>query len=300
MWQRTAMGHGIGLRPQHYGRILERGLGTGAGTVDWVEFISENFFEPGGRPWRVLEAVRREVPVVAHGVALGIGNTDPLNSVYLDRLQRLIRRVEPAWVSDHLCWGAFGGHYSHDLLPLPYTEEALAHVVERVLVVQDRLSRQVLLENVSSYVAFVASAMPEWEFLSEVARRADCGILLDLNNVYVSSVNHGFDPAEYIDAVPLDRIGQVHLAGHTDKGSYLLDSHIGPVPQSVWALYDRLLARVHEHTEAVAIPALVEWDEEVPEYEVVVREAEKSRGAEQKAKAPHRRIASASEAQAWS
>jgi uncharacterized protein (UPF0276 family) len=208
--------------------------------------------------------------VVCHGVSLGIGSSDPLNEAYLRSLATLIERIEPAWVSDHLCWGSLGGRYAHDLLPLPYTEEALAHVVERVEQVQDRLGRQLLLENVSSYVAYRDDEMPEWEFLSELAHRADCGILLDVNNVYVSAFNHGFSPEAYIDAIPAERIGQVHLAGHTDRGTYLFDSHIGPVPEPVWTLFRRLTERIGP------VPTLIEWDENIPPYERVAAEAQRA------------------------
>jgi uncharacterized protein (UPF0276 family) len=260
------LGHGIGLRTVHFPHYLAHG----ARGLDWVEIISENFFEPGGRPWAVLEKVRAEVPVVAHGVSLGIGSTDPLSGSYLARLEALIARLEPAWISDHLCWGSYDQRYAHDLLPLPYTEEALAHVVERVQRVQERLGRRILLENVSSYVAFRDSAVPEWEFLAEIARRADCGILLDVNNIYVSAFNHGFAPETYLDAIPAERIGQVHLAGHTDRGTYLFDSHVGPVPDPVWRLYARLIARIG------ARPTLVEWDEEIPAYDVVLAESRRA------------------------
>lgn len=263
MWHKTPLGHGIGLRLPHFARILEHGVSG----VAWFEIISENFFEPGGRPWAVLERVRAEAPVVMHGVSLGIGNTDPISDTYLDALCGLAERIQPAWVSDHLCWGGYSGYYAHDLLPLPYSEEALDHVVSRVAKVQERLGRQILLENVSSYVTFGASTMTEWEFLSEVARRADCGILLDVNNVFVSARNHGFSADTYVDAIPAERIGQIHLAGHTDRGTYLFDSHVGPVPEGVWSLYRRVIARTG------AIPSLIEWDEDIPDYETVVAEA---------------------------
>jgi uncharacterized protein (UPF0276 family) len=266
---RRHFGHGIGLRTRHYGLLLEE-----PPPVDWVEAISENFFSPGGRPLAVLEKVRRDVPVVLHGVSLSIGSTDPLSEPYLERLSALVRRIQPALVSDHLCWGSHGGRYVHDLLPLPYTEEALAHVVERVRAVQDRLGRQILLENVSSYVTFPDSTLTEWEFLAEVARRADCGILLDVNNVYVSARNHGFDPLDYLNGLPSERIGQIHLAGHTDKGTHLLDTHVGPTPEGVWELYRRTLLR---HGP---IPTLIEWDEGVPELPVLVAESRKARDIE--------------------
>lgn len=269
-WARQHLGHGIGLRTAHYRHVLEEG---GAG-VDWFEVISENFLEPGGRPWAVLKRARERAPVVLHGVSLGIGNTDPLDEQYLASLAELIARVEPAWVSDHLCWGGHGGHYAHDLLPLPYSEEALAHVVERVVQVQERLGRPLLLENVSSYVAFRSSTLPEWEFLVELARRAGCGLLLDVNNVLVSARNHGFSPEAYVDALPQEHLGQIHLAGHTDAGTYLFDSHIGPVPDAVWALYRRVIARVGP------LPTLVEWDEAVPPFEVVAAEARRAAAIE--------------------
>jgi uncharacterized protein (UPF0276 family) len=268
--ERPPVGHGIGLRTAHYTRLLEEGPAS----IDWFEIISENFFEPGGRPWAVLERVRRDVPVVAHGVSLGIGDTDPIDAGYIASLRVLIDRVEPAWVSDHLCWGAVGGHRSHDLLPLPYTEEALAHVIGRVCLVQERLGRRIALENVSSYVAFRASAMPEWEFISEVALRADCGILLDVNNVYVSAKNLGFDAAEYIDRIAHERVVQIHLAGHSDRGTFLFDTHVGPVPDPVWDLYRRAVRRCG------AVPTLVEWDDAVPPLDVVAAEAARARAIE--------------------
>jgi uncharacterized protein len=266
MFANPDLGHGIGLRNVHFPHYLEHG----AKGIDWVEIISENFFEPGGRPWTVLEKVRAEVPVVAHGVSLGIGSVDPIPDEYLSSLRRLIRRLEPALVSDHLCWGGYGRRFAHDLLPLPYTEEALRHVVERTRRVQDLLGRQILLENVSSYVTYRQSEMTEWEFLTEVAQQADCGLLLDVNNIYVSAFNHGFAAETYIDAIPANRIGQVHLAGHTDRGSYLFDSHIGPVPDAVWALFRRLSQRIG------SVPTLIEWDEEIPSYEVVVAESQRA------------------------
>lgn len=270
MWNRRTLGHGIGLRVAHFGHILEHGTSG----VDWFEIISENFFEPGGRPQAVLERVRSDVPVVMHGVSMALGNLDPVPGDYLDALERLIERVEPAWVSDHLCWGGHGGHYAHDLLPLPYTEEALAHVARQVDRVQERLGRPILVENVSSYVAFTDSHMSEHEFLIELSGRTGCGLLLDVNNVYVSARNHGFSAEEYVDAIPAERIGQIHLAGHTDHGSYLLDSHVGPVPEPVWQLYARVVRRVG------AVPSLVEWDEDTPDYATVVAESHKAAALE--------------------
>jgi uncharacterized protein len=266
---RIDLGHGIGLRPRHFERFLgERP------PVDWVEAISENFMAAGGRPLAVLEKVRRDVPVALHGVSLSIGSVDPLSERYLADLESLVRRIQPALVTDHLSWGSHRGHYVHDLLPLPYTEEALDHVARRVARVQDRLGRQILLENPSSYVAFRDSTMAEWEFLSELARRADCGILLDVNNVYVSARNFGFDPLRYLGGIPADRVGQFHLAGHGDRGRYLLDTHGEPVPDPVWALYREALRRFG------AAPALVEWDERIPPLEVVVAESRRAAAIE--------------------
>jgi uncharacterized protein (UPF0276 family) len=229
---------------------------------------------PGGRPLAALEQARVRAPVVLHGVSLSLGSTDPLDQRYLTALRALIARVEPAWVSDHLCWSGVGGTYLHDLLPLPYTEEALAHVVGRIAAVQERLGRRILVENVSSYLTYTHSAMPEWEFLAQVAEQSDCSLLLDVNNVYVSARNHGFDPSAYLAGLPRDRIGQIHLAGHTDRGTHLLDTHDGPVIDPVWDLYRQALRRFGR------VSTLVEWDDHIPELEVVCAEAERARALE--------------------
>jgi hypothetical protein len=260
------LGHGVGLRREHFSRVLAGDTG-----VDWFEVLSENFMVRGGRPLHVLERVRRDHPVVLHGVSLSIGSADPLRSDYLKDLAALIERVQPAWVSDHLCWTGVGGHNAHDLLPLPYTEEVLDHVSRRVCEVQERLGRRIALENASSYLEFEGSDMPEWEFLAELAQRADCGILLDVNNVYVSAVNHGFDPRKYLEAIPPERVWQVHLAGHTDRGTHLLDTHGTHVCEAVWDLYRFATGRIG------AVSSLVEWDENVPEWEVLVSESEQAR-----------------------
>jgi uncharacterized protein (UPF0276 family) len=270
------LGHGIGLRPKHYPQV-EAGV-----RADWFEVISENFMIPGGRPLAVLERVRADTPVVLHGVSLSIGSTDPLNLAYLDELRALIARVQPAWVSDHLCWGSHGRRYAHDLLPLPYTEEALAHVVDRVRRVQDRLGRRILLENVSSYVTFTHSTMPEWSFVATVADRADCGILLDVNNVFVSAANHAFSAEDYLAALPADRIGQIHLAGHSDRGTHLLDTHDAAVRDEVWDLYRAAVRRYGP------VPTLVEWDDRIPPIEDVLAEAERARAVEAEALAGSR------------
>ncbi len=260
------LGFGLGLRPPHYRDVLD-----GAPRVDWWEVISENFMIAGGNPRRVLRAVRERWPVVLHGVSLSIGSTDPLDDAYLARLAALVAEVEPAIVSDHLCWTGVGGHAAHDLWPVPYTEASLAHVVDKVRRVQDRLGRRILLENPSSYVTFAASAIPEAEFLAEVARRADCGILLDVNNVYVSATNHGWDAQAYLAAIPPERVGQIHLAGHTDHGSHLLDTHDQPVCDAVWALYGDAVARFG------AVATMIERDDNFPSLAELVAELDHAR-----------------------
>lgn len=265
------LGHGIGLRTKHYPQVLDGTL-----RADWFEVISENFMVDGGRPLAVLERARALAPVVLHGVSLSLGSVDPLNDAYLRRLRDLAARIEPAWISDHLCWGSVGGRHAHDLLPLPFTEEAVRHVAERVARVQDVLGCRILIENVSSYLAFAHSTMPEWEFVAAIAERADCGILLDVNNVHVSARNHGFAAESYVAGVPAGRIGQIHLAGHTDLGTHLLDTHDGPVVEDVWRLYERVVARCG------ALSTLVEWDDHVPEAEVVLAEAEQARSIERR------------------
>ena len=262
MHQFPFLGYGVGLRTTHYGEILDVWP-----AVDWFEVISENFMVAGGRPLHVLEAVRTHYPIVLHGVSLSIGSSDPLRREYLTRLKDLARRVEPAWISDHLCWTGVGGHNLHDLLPLPYTEEAVAHVAARVQQVQDFLGRRILLENVSTYLEYRHSTMPEWEFLTAVVERADCGILLDINNIFVSAFNHGFSPTEYLRAVPPHRVHQFHLAGYSDKGSFLHDTHDHPVADAVWELYAQAVRRCgHKST-------LIEWDDHIPSFSVLQAEA---------------------------
>jgi uncharacterized protein (UPF0276 family) len=267
-------GHGFGLRAAHYGALAAGGLPSG---VDLAEALTENFLGRGGRPRAVLERVRDAVPVVLHGVGLSIGSATPLDVAYLDQLRDLVRWLEPPVVSDHLCFARVGPHHGHDLWPLPYTEEALSHVVSRVVQVQDHLGRRIALENVSSYLTYVDSGLTEWEFISEVARRADCAILLDVNNVYVSARNHDFDPALYIDAIPRGRVAQIHLAGHADKGAFLLDDHSTAVPPPVWHLYERAIGRLGP------IPTIVEWDENVPSLDELAAECAKARVVESRA-----------------
>jgi hypothetical protein len=260
------LGFGIGLRTGHYADILERGT-----RVDWFEAISENFLVAGGRPLHVLERVRRDHPLVLHGVSLSIGGTDPLDHDYLRALRALADRFEPAWVSDHLCWTGVDAHNLHDLLPLPWTEETLAFLVSRVDRVQEALGRRIVLENVSSYLSFAHSTMSEWEFLVELAQRADCDLLLDVNNVHVSAFNHGWDERRFIDAIPRERVAQIHLAGHSDYGTHLLDTHDAPITDAVWDLYRYAIGRLGR------VSTLVEWDGAVPPLEVVEEQALRAR-----------------------
>jgi uncharacterized protein len=263
------LGHGVGLRTVHYPTVLDE-----QPAVDWFEVISENYFAPGGNPRRVLRAVRDKYPIVMHGVSLSLGSLDPLDENYLRQLESLAAEIQPAWVSDHLCWSSLGGHYAHDLLPLPYTEEALAHVAARVQRVQDRLKRRILVENVSSYVSFQHSVMSEWEFLAQLCERADCGILLDVNNVFVSAHNHSFDAHRFLDGIPRGRVGQIHLAGHSVNGELLLDTHDHPAPDGVWALYRHAVERFGR------ISTLVEWDDLIPPFEEVLAESKKAAALE--------------------
>jgi uncharacterized protein len=269
------LGHGVGLRTQHYATVLDD-----QPRVDWFECISENFMVAGGNPRRVLRHVRERYPVVLHGVSLSIGSVDPLDPKYLDELAALARETEPAWVSDHLCWSSVGGNFSHDLLPLPYTEEALVHVARRVEIVQERLGRRILLENPSSYMVLDGD-MEEHEFLAELARRADCGILLDVNNVFVSAHNHGWDPRAYLAAMPAERVGQIHLAGHSQDGALLIDTHDGHVVDDVWRLYAEAVARFGARS------TMIEWDADVPPFEEL--EAELARAAAWESRAPGER-----------
>lgn len=259
-------GFGLGLRTVHYRDFVER-----RPAVDWLEIISENYMVPGGKPLHYLDTIRRDYPMVMHGVSLSIGSTDPLDRDYLRELKQLIDRVQPGWVSDHLCWTGVDHHNLHDLLPMPYTEAALRHLVDRVQQVQDSLGRRILLENVSSYVAYAADEMSEWEFVAELVSRADCQLLFDVNNVYVSSRNHGFDPHVYVDAMPVDRVKQIHLAGHEDHGDFVIDTHDHPVRDEVWALYRYTIARMGE------VPTMIERDDDIPPLDVLLAELAQAR-----------------------
>jgi hypothetical protein len=264
------LGVGVGLRPVHYSEILERARSQTL-AVDWFEVLSENYMVPGGKPLRMLDAVCAERPVVLHGVSLNIGGVEPLDRDYLDELAKLAERTKPRWLSDHLCWTGVDGHRLHDLVPLPYCEESIRHVVERVKRVQDRLGRRIALENVSSYMSFTADAMPEWEFLSNVAERADCGILLDVNNVFVSAHNHGFDAREYIDSVPPERVFQLHLAGYSESPPLLIDTHDHRPSAGVWSLYEHTLERLGP------VSTSIEWDDDIPPFSALLEEVERAR-----------------------
>lgn len=265
---RPWLGFGLGLRTEYFDAVLAT-----EPRVDWFEVTTENFMVAGGKPRHYLRRIRERWPVVMHGVSLSIGSTDPLDMAYLRGLRQLAREIEPAWISDHLCWTGVDGINSHDLLPLPYDEAAIAHVVARVQQVQDFLGRELLLENLSSYVEFAQSRMPEWEFVAEVARRAGSRILLDVNNIQVSARNHGFDPQAYLDGIPADRVWQIHLAGHSDHGDYCIDTHDHDVPADVWALYECAIQRFG------AVSTMIERDDHFPPLPALLGELDLARAA---------------------
>jgi uncharacterized protein len=262
-----ALGYGVGLRSAHFAH-----LEATTPDVDWFEAISENFLDSGGRPRHVLDVVADRYPVVLHGVSLSIGSTDPLDLGYLAKLRRLAGDVRAAWISDHVCWTGAVGVNTHDLLPLPFTEDCLAHVVGRVGAVQDFLGQRIVLENPSTYVTFTGSTMGEAEFLGRMAEDADCGLLLDVNNAYVSAVNHGTDPAGLVLSLPVGRVVQLHLAGHTHLGTHVVDTHDGPVAEPVWDLYRLAVDRFG------AVSTLLEWDDRIPPFDVLAAEVAKARG----------------------
>ena len=266
MRTRASLGFGLGLRVDHYEAILAE-----RPPIDWFEALTENYLVPGGKPLHFLGRIREHYPVVMHGVSMSIGSTAPLDREYLAQVKQLARRIEPEWISDHLCWTGIAGKNMHDLLPLPYTEEALAHVAQRVRTVQDILERRILLENVSSYVTFRDSTLTEWEFLREVAERADCLILFDVNNIYVSAVNHELDPLEYLRAMPVERVQQIHLAGHENHGDYLIDTHDHPVPDPVWRLYEQAVRRFGN------VATMIERDANIPPLEELCEELARAR-----------------------
>jgi uncharacterized protein len=258
---------GLGLRPAHYEEIL-----SAQACVDWFEILTENYLVPGGKPLHYLERIRSRYPLAMHGVSLSIGSADPLDYSYLRGLKSLAARIQPNWISDHLCWTGCAGKNLHDLLPLPYTEEAIEHIVGRVQAVQEFLGCRILLENVSTYVEFNHSEMQEWEFLSEIARRADCELLLDVNNVYVSAFNHGFDPRRYIAAVPKERVRQIHLAGHSHCGTHIIDTHDAAVSDPVWDLYAYALRLLGP------VATMIERDDNIPQFGDLVAELDDARG----------------------
>jgi len=260
---------GIGLRAQHYIDVLST-----LPDIGWFEVHSENYFGDGGKPLYYLDAIAQHYPISLHGVGLSIGSTDTLNQTHLDKLKNLIHRFEPGLVSEHLSWGSLQGRYLNDLLPMPYTQEALKHMVSRVLQVQDYLQRQILIENVSSYLEFNSSTITEWEFITELANQSGCGILLDINNIYVNAKNHGFDPNKFINAIPATLVKEIHLAGHTiksfDDGEILIDTHNQRVSEPVWLLYQTAVQRLPE------VPVLIEWDADIPALDVLLIEANKA------------------------
>jgi uncharacterized protein (UPF0276 family) len=251
--KRSYLGFGLGLRTEHYETIVNDWP-----DIDWFEVLSENYMIGGGKPLHYLDRIRERYPMVMHGVSLSIGGSDPLDREYLKQLKALAARIQPAWISDHLCWTGLHGKNMHDLLPLPYTEEAISHVASRVRQVQDFLGRQILLENVSSYVSYSQSAVSEWEFLSAIAKQADCLILLDINNVYVSAFNHQFNPSDYLKGMPAERVFQFHLAGHTNKGNIIIDTHDHPIIDPVWSLYAEAVRRFG------FVSTMIERDDNIP------------------------------------
>ncbi len=264
--RKKSPGFGLGLRPVHYPDFLRE-----AQAVDWLEIISENYMIPGGKPLAMLDAILERYPVAMHGVSLSIGSTDGLDAQYLTELKALAKHVQPLWISDHLCWTGVQGRNSHDLLPLPYSEEALRLVVRHVEQVQDTLGQRILLENVSSYLDYRSSEMSEWEFLRLVAEQADCLLLLDVNNIYVSSINHGFDAIEFLNHLPVERVQQIHLAGHSDHGDYIVDTHDHPVVEPVWELYRYTCERFGE------VATMIERDDNIPELSELITELNRAR-----------------------
>lgn len=263
------LGFGLGLRPKHYNYIFEN-----KPNVDWFEIISENFMDTGGKPRRNLDKIRADYPIVMHGVAMSIGTVDPINSEYLTKLKKLANEIEPAWISDHLAWTGIAHKNSHDLLPVPYTEEALKHIVSRIKQVQDFLGRPIALENPSTYLEFKTSHIPESQFIAEMTKQSGCHLLLDVNNVYVTCYNHRLDPKAYIDALPLDKVAQIHLSGHTNKGTHIIDTHDDHVVDEVWQLYKYVV-----HKAGCVPNTMVEWDDNIPEFDVLYSELGKAKAA---------------------
>jgi len=261
-----SLGFGLGLRPVYYKDLLET-----RPNVDWLEIITENYLVPGGRPIAMLERIRADYPIVMHGVSMSLASTDPLDFDYLKALKKLADRIEPRWISDHLCWTGVHGVNMHDLLPVPYTFEALQHVVDRINRVQDFLGRKIAIENASTYVTFHESEMDEWTFVREMAERADCWLLVDVNNIYVSAFNHGFDERQFVDAIPAERVVQLHLAGHSDAGTHKIDTHDQPICADVWKLYERACRQFGE------VSTMIERDDNFPPFHALVAELDRAR-----------------------
>lgn len=256
------LGHGIGLRPPHYKTLLE----TKPSEIDWLECITEDYLDTGGRHWYYLTQLREHYPMVMHGVSLSIGSVDPLNYSYLKQLKTLAEQIDPAWVSDHLCWTGVNGLNMHDLLPLPYTKEALEHVASRVSEVQDFLKRPLVLENPSTYITYKDSSIPEWEFLAELSKKTGCYILLDVNNIHVTAFNSGFDPQEYLQGIPVGSVKQFHLAGHKKFRTHIIDTHDEPIIKKVWTLYEDALKRFGP------VSTLIERDDNIPPVQELLEE----------------------------
>lgn len=265
------LGFGLGLRTDYYEEILST-----KPAIDWVEILSENYLVPGGKPLYYLDKIRAIYPMVMHGVSLSLGSTDPLDMDYLKQLKELAHRVEPAWISDHLCWTGVQGLNAHDLLPIPYTHEAVRHIVSRVQQIQEYLKRPILIENVSSYLTYKESELTEWDFILDIVQQSGCFILLDVNNVYVSSVNHQFNPLDFIHSMPANRVAQIHLAGHSDHGDYIIDTHDEPVVQAVWSLYEASIAHLGP------VSTMIERDDNMPPFSELLNEINHAKNIAQK------------------
>jgi hypothetical protein len=261
------LGFGLGLRTDHYEDILR----LKPKQIDWLEILSENYMVDGGKPLYYLDAIRQDYPMVMHGVSMSLGSTDALDYDYLKNLKALIQRVEPMWISDHLCWTGVDAKNMHDLLPLPYTEAAVNHLADRIAEVQDFLGRQMLIENLSSYITYCDDAMSEWEFITAIAEKADCNILLDVNNIYVSSYNHHYDPVDYLDGVPVERVWQHHIAGHTNNDNLIIDTHDADIIDPVWALYEETAKRFGP------VSTMIERDGNIPPLDALIDELEQAR-----------------------
>lgn len=266
------LGFGLGLRPNYYEEILIK-----KPDLDWFEILTENYLIPGGRPLYYLDRIREHYPIVMHGVSLSLGSTDPLDWDYLKQVKELAFRVQPAWISDHLCWTGVHGLNIHDLLPVPYTTQAIKHIVSRIHQIQDFLQRPLLIENVSSYLTYKQSEMSEWDFILEIVKQSDCYLLLDVNNIYVSSFNHGFNPMDYINSMPVGKVAQIHLAGHTNHGDYIIDTHNAPVIEPVWSLYEATIQRFGP------VSTMIERDDNMPEFDELLAEINHARRLAQQA-----------------